>query len=43
MFLEILYILSSVIFVAAFGIPCVIEREKYKKMLRDIEKEEERE
>ena len=42
MLLEILYIIGSTIFVAAIGIPYVIEREKYKKMLKEIEKKEDR-
>ena len=40
MLLEILYIIGAVLFVAAFGIPYVIEREKYKKMLNETEKKE---
>lgn len=41
--LEIFYIIVALVIVAGLGIPYVIERGKYKKMLREIEKEEERE
>ena len=40
MCLEILYIICAVVFVAGIGIPYVIEREKYKKMLKETEKKE---
>lgn len=41
--LEIFYIIVALVIVAGLGIPYVIECGKYKKMLREIEKEEERE